>query len=184
MSLKCREIRAKLSDKLDDRLDWGEVPSVQAHLRECPDCRAFSRECEMLVSWLRDVPPVSSPNVLPGVIAGLAASRDVPRSIPRWRGRLLAVSAAVVLASIAGILIWSLQSEPEPSAQIVYEEIPPVEKILEAPQAPSAPEKVPATRADVAKSDEALSSDQTKGDAGFLAPGGDASLPASLTPSK
>ncbi len=123
MSLKCREIRSKLSDKLDDRLDWGQLASVQAHLRDCQECQDFARECELLIDWLRDVPKVPAPNVLPGVIAGLAARRDPPRPTGgiRWRRDFIGLLVAAVLLGAGWILAANLggPAEADPPASPV-----------------------------------------------------------------
>ena len=61
MNRSCRGFLLSISALADDNLDAGSVPSVRAHLAECPGCARIYEEQRELSDWLR----AGSPDVEP-----------------------------------------------------------------------------------------------------------------------
>ena len=52
---RCREVRAQMSDYLDDELDRSAVAVVERHVRWCPNCRHMLTNLRRTVGGLRDL---------------------------------------------------------------------------------------------------------------------------------
>jgi anti-sigma factor RsiW len=121
--VKCDDVAAAIPDYLTDGLDPTARKSVQAHLAECPSCRA---EVEGLSeTWARlrvleDARP--SPSLRAGFYAMLEAyprdAEEMPRAPERrgwsrWAGTWAWQTAAAVLVLLAGVGLgrWS-QARP------------------------------------------------------------------------
>ncbi len=90
------EIRDLLPDLLHERLDGASRERVEAHLRECADCR---QELELL-RRLRDAAPAPSVDV-----AGIVAALPAPRRRPVWRAHAWQAAAAVLFMALGGTVV-------------------------------------------------------------------------------
>jgi hypothetical protein len=92
----CEEVRAELAGLLYGELDGPDRDRVEAHLADCPACRAehggLAETRNLLDAWSPDVPG-----------ATVEASREVARAILRPRRSAL---RPVLLAAAAGILAF------------------------------------------------------------------------------
>jgi anti-sigma factor RsiW len=50
---RCREVRAQMSDYLEDELDAGAAAGVERHVRWCPNCRKMLENLRRTVGGLR-----------------------------------------------------------------------------------------------------------------------------------
>ena len=52
---RCREVRAQMSDYLDDDLDVPSAKAIERHTRFCPNCRRMLENLRRTVSGLRSL---------------------------------------------------------------------------------------------------------------------------------
>jgi predicted anti-sigma-YlaC factor YlaD len=89
----CAEIRALLSEQLDDELSEFGAEAVRAHLGDCPDCRAFAADAERVAGLLRTAALEAAP---PFVLRTYRQPTRVARRL-----RLATAAAAAVACSAA-----------------------------------------------------------------------------------
>jgi anti-sigma factor RsiW len=118
--MNCRNVKNKLSPHLDGRLPSAVVLQVDAHLEECPHCRAEQDELRALKALLAGAPPPQAPPGLwDAVHAGLRehVERQPARPAPGWLGwvwgRAPMVTAGLAMLLLAAILpIRYLEQSP------------------------------------------------------------------------
>lgn len=103
-SLSCDRTRALISCGLDGRLHDLERRFLEAHLRRCSDCKAFSEETEWFTSAMRTAEPLR-----PSVPVALPSRR---RRVPQ-RTVASAAAAAVVLVLAGNIALTAPANDPE-----------------------------------------------------------------------
>lgn len=118
--MSCGDVRAKLSEYLDEALDAREAQVVAEHLRTCASCTAEWTSLGAAVQAVRALPRLqSSGSIAFWVLSRLEVQSRGPGLAllfrPAWRARPLIfpsiVSAALVLASVlAGVA--ALNQEP------------------------------------------------------------------------
>ena len=54
--LKCRDIAAHASDRLDGQLSWGQALGYGVHLLVCGHCRQFLRHLRTTITYTRALP--------------------------------------------------------------------------------------------------------------------------------
>jgi hypothetical protein len=92
--LRCEQVRDRLPESMDGRLDAGEAALMRAHLADCAECRAESE----LIALLRT--PVTVPAELEArVVAAVRAHAPIRRPVRHY-----AMAATFVLAIISGAL--------------------------------------------------------------------------------
>ncbi len=109
--MDCKTAKDTLPLYFDGELDRAASREFEAHLDQCPDCRAALIGLDTLRHALReDAPRYAAPELLRKRIGKLAASNSagtpVRRSPPRW----LALAASWVLAFAAGgvaVSMWN-----------------------------------------------------------------------------
>lgn len=126
----CDEYSELISASLDGALSPAETEKLNAHLAQCPDCRALFEELSTLHAALSDLPPVEVPSGLTErIMAAVAAEQVLPFAPPeqkkpsiRWQ-RWLA-SAAVLAVVLLGTWSWkpwentmTKDAKPESAAQ-------------------------------------------------------------------
>jgi predicted anti-sigma-YlaC factor YlaD len=103
----CRQERELISLRLDGELSELEELRLDAHLRACPDCRAYDAEVGRATRMLRAAPlePIERPVVLP------------QRRRLHVRSLQVGSAAAVVLVATAlGTLLGPLRTHPTSSS--------------------------------------------------------------------
>lgn len=106
----CDESIELISAALDGSLSPEEQAKLEAHLAQCPDCKALYEDLSRIHQSLLDLPPVEVPEGLTGrimeaVAAEAAASKVVPLPKPKKSARTWqrwAVTAAAVAVVILG----------------------------------------------------------------------------------
>jgi anti-sigma factor RsiW len=147
-----RDMSKHLGDRLVDytwdTLTPRERVEVEAHLRECADCRAELAHHQSLVSRLGSAIPAMLPPVPPRVRAGWpAVAQRIPRLRPaaasRRRGSAglvavgLAMSAAVLLFVAVTAQAWFGLRRPTLTATAVYTSLhaTPIASVTTTPEA-------------------------------------------------
>ena len=105
---RCRDVRALVSQDLDQELSELHRTALRFHLQECPDCAAFAREAGSVASALRSA-PLEQPSRLVLQIAG-------PEPAFRRRYRLGVAAAVTVAASAAFGAFFGVSTRHSPSA--------------------------------------------------------------------
>jgi anti-sigma factor RsiW len=119
--MRCRDVRARMSDYLDEALGAREAQAVAEHLQTCASCAAEWTSLSAAVQAVRTLPRLrSSGSIAFRVLSQLEVQSRGPGLAllfrPAWRARPLIfpslVSAALVLASVlAGVA--ALNQEPK-----------------------------------------------------------------------
>jgi hypothetical protein len=103
--ISCDRTRALVSSALDGRLHDLELRFLDAHLRRCPDCKAFADE----TAWFTDVMRTAAP-LRPSVPVTLPRRR---RGVP-LRTVASAAAAAIVLVVAGNVALRApIQDNPE-----------------------------------------------------------------------
>ena len=145
--MKCDDVAAAIPDYLTDGLDPTARKSVQAHMAECPSCRAEVgglSETWARLRVLEDARP--SPSLRAGFYAMLEAyprdAEEMPRAPERrgwspWAGAWAGQAAAAVLVLLAGVGLgrWS---QARPGGHAVVDKAPGGEGLAVGPLAPLA----------------------------------------------
>jgi anti-sigma factor RsiW len=97
----CATIREQMQGYLDGELPPAEREAVAAHLAACPACRRLAESCERLWAAL-DEPALPEP---PAGLVGHVMRRIVLARARRRRWQALVAAAAVLLVSVAGLLL-------------------------------------------------------------------------------
>jgi anti-sigma factor RsiW len=103
----CNATRQRLQDYLDGQLSDAACRDMEAHLAQCPDCRAEVQAWRHLFAAL-DEPelPGPPPGFAPAVLRRVAQAR-----VRRRRLQTFVAAAAVVLAC-GGAVLWALPDLP------------------------------------------------------------------------
>ena len=91
---QCARARESVSIGLDGELRELDFRRLQAHLRVCADCAAWSERVEVTTTQLREAP-----------LAAPVAPIELPRRGRTWRA-VPALSAAAGLAVVASIVVF------------------------------------------------------------------------------
>lgn len=126
--MNCRKCERKLSDLMDGRLSGEAARDLEAHLADCPSCRAYRMRLERLQRGAASGhPPVPdggwdgfSARVRARLESAAAAERPSPARRPGWRLVWVAAPAAAA-AALIGFLIFR-PSSPPISELLAYEE--------------------------------------------------------------
>ena len=82
----CDEYSELISASLDGALSPAETEKLNAHLAQCPDCRALLEELSALHAALSDLPPVEVPSGLTErIMAAVAAEQVLPFAPPEQK---------------------------------------------------------------------------------------------------
>jgi hypothetical protein len=117
---------ARLSEYLDGDLDGAERQALDAHLRDCADCRDVLVELQQVTlkaSALPDREPAT--DLWPGIAARIgvpvgSASRRVPSAARRWSFTLPQLAAAgLVLVALGAGGFWAGQQAVSPPGSVV-----------------------------------------------------------------
>ena len=83
---ECERWTEQLSARLDGELSPEEERELEAHLADCPSCRAVAAQLEMVSAGLDDLEEVPAPEGFArGVMDRIAAEEKKPRVIPLFR---------------------------------------------------------------------------------------------------
>lgn len=108
LDMTCDEIRVALSARMDGEEPQVPVAHVDAHLRDCADCRAWRAQAEAITRAVR-VQPADVPDLTEKVLAAVAAEvgdaarRQQAAAAQRSRRQILRI--AVAGAAIAQLLL-------------------------------------------------------------------------------
>lgn len=133
MRISCEEIRENLSPCIDGELPPEMVAVIEAHLKDCPECRELAGELKAVSGLLRSLPHRKAPEGLADEIIGqlerqvLLADIDDPQPLsphltdrtvsshrPSAWPRIAAIAACVALA--AGIALLQMVQTEAPYA--------------------------------------------------------------------
>lgn len=133
MRISCQEIRENLSPCIDGELPPEMVVVIEAHLKDCPECRELANELKAVSGLLRSLPHRKAPDGLADeIIGGLErqvlladiddpqplsphlTDRTVSNSRPSAWPRIAAIAACVALA--AGIALLQMVQTEAPYA--------------------------------------------------------------------
>ena len=148
----CHDVRARLSDFLDEALGAPERALVRAHLDGCPDCL---RELGRLHATVSLLSRVERPRAPVGFVDRvMAAARPVPwyRRLGRWLFlplgiKLPAEAAAMVMIAVLGVFLLQRTPEMRDAAR------PEREAPASRPEAPAAQKPEPTPSQPEAKND-------------------------------
>jgi hypothetical protein len=105
--MDCERAQGLLSGFLDGSLPNGDRAGVNAHLKECPPCKAAKEGLEETLLLLRSLPPVPAPpELLEGVRRGIA--REEPPARPLWKKLFLPAHVKIPLEAAAAVLLFFL----------------------------------------------------------------------------
>lgn len=118
--MNCSNLRSQLSPHLDGRLSTAAARRMDAHLEQCPSCRAEWDDLRALKALLAGAaPPPAAPGMWDVVYAGIReqVERPDPRRSARWLtwmwGRAPLMTAGLAVLALAAILpIQYLQQNP------------------------------------------------------------------------
>lgn len=99
---RCEAIRRRLDDWLDDLLASAERSEVEAHVRDCADCRSVFERQAALARELHTL----------GRVADRMASGGQASSSVRSYGRFLVRAAVVFLVATIALSAWQLARSP------------------------------------------------------------------------
>jgi anti-sigma factor RsiW len=97
--VKCHGVHSRLSAYMDGELDAALSGEVEAHLKQCPDCREVLEELRSADVLLRDLPRYSLPAKFAKALLSRLQDQEMklpekgPRLLHRVRQALLEVSA-------------------------------------------------------------------------------------------
>ena len=131
--MKCRIIRQRLVEYVEDCLPPGERADIEAHLATCAACRAEAVALQRAENALRRL------SVIEPAPSAADALRRLPAPRPGWRAQW--VWAGVGLTAVAvllALLVWPHAAQREPSASSSANVAMKTE-----PTAPSRPDQVP-----------------------------------------
>ena len=156
----CDEYMELISASLDGALSPAEAEKLNAHLAQCPECRALSEELTALHAALSDLPPVEVPSGLTErIMAAVAAEQVLPftpaekkKSSIRWQ-RWLA-SAAVLAVVLLGTWSWKPWEHRAANDSLA--------PAAGEPQAPQATETVTGPHSEAIPQEEATLQDEEK----------------------
>lgn len=104
-----------LDDWVDGALEATKRAELEAHLRDCPSCRALAEELQTLKRTASSLERRDAPaTVWPRIAAALRAGGAEPRI--DWRRALLPLAAVFLLAAAAGLLRVTLEELGTPGA--------------------------------------------------------------------
>lgn len=118
----------RLSDYLDDELTPAERSAVDAHLRDCAECRAVLADLNRVVARARALEPrPPQADLWPGVAAamgtGLRGNKPEPVSPNRgWRVSFTmpqALAASLVIALLSGAVAWQVAGRSAKSSRAI-----------------------------------------------------------------
>jgi len=112
---RCDRVRTTLADFVEGSLRGRERARVEAHVRDCADCRAEVAALERTGELLRETGAIPAPSRLWGSIqaeiAGTGSATAIRSLRVRWRG---AVAAAALAAAL--IAVWMVRPPEAPMA--------------------------------------------------------------------
>lgn len=114
--ISCDRTRALVSSALDGRLHDLELRFLDAHLRRCPDCKAFADETAWFTDVMRTAPPLrpSVPVTLPRRRRGVVPLRTVA-----------SVAAAAIVFVVAGNVALNAPVQDNPERAFVAPAVAP-----------------------------------------------------------
>jgi hypothetical protein len=111
--MRCAEVQKLLNE--EPQPGSVQLPEVEAHLEQCPDCRAIRQELVGLRAVLRTLQPPALPEGFDLelrrrlVAESKQQQRDASRRASRWslsrREKVMALAASVLLV-LSGVVIW------------------------------------------------------------------------------
>jgi hypothetical protein len=110
--MNCRQCTRRLSEHIDGALDFRTRARIDKHLAGCSSCAAALRELDESIRLLREAGGAEAPaGLADGILLKLASAMETRASrAPARRGsgraRVAVAAAALVLASLAGLLAW------------------------------------------------------------------------------
>lgn len=111
--MRCDQVEARISLHIDGLLDTREETALEAHLADCPSCRAVLADLEQLTATARALGPIEPPDtVWPRLALRLEAS-DARQDTGRARrpSRFWQAVAAALLVIAAGAA-WLVSRAP------------------------------------------------------------------------
>ena len=86
--MNCEQMLELLSARLDGELNQAEEQAVQAHLEQCPECRALWEQLSALQFSLEDLEILPAPEEFAqGVMARVRQESRRPKVVPLWKHR-------------------------------------------------------------------------------------------------
>ena len=102
--MNCEQMLELLSARLDGELNQTEEQAVQAHLEQCPECRALWEQLSALQFSLEDLEILPAPEEFAqGVMARVRQESRRPKVVPLWKHRQ--VRALVGVAACAALFV-------------------------------------------------------------------------------
>ena len=103
--MQCKAAQKLMSRRLDDELSSETRLSVDAHLAQCPACRAEYAAQQRLWDLLGLVEPIQAPDVLAAVEARLLEQRGWASLLAGLR--IPTMSYAAAAAVLVGLFVWT-----------------------------------------------------------------------------
>ncbi len=100
--MSCEDDHALLSAQLDGELSAEEQEALDAHLRECQECRAYKSALEEISVLLRRDLPTPDERLCPSIMEKLRA-QSAPRPVRRFPLRSLSLAASLLLLVGLGV---------------------------------------------------------------------------------
>lgn len=102
--MNCEQMLELLSARLDGELNQTEEQAVQAHLEQCPECRALWEQISALQFSLDDLETIPAPeDFAQGVMARVRQESRRPKVVPLWKHRQ--VKALMGVAACAALIV-------------------------------------------------------------------------------
>ncbi len=158
--MDCAYFQNLIANEADKALSREEREALEAHVRQCPECRALQEAYAFLSRELSDDLAEAPETLLPAVMEGVWAKnrRHIrKKNRRRWTG-VLSAAACVALAVGVGLPLFTPKGSTElsplydatpmeavaaPAAIDSTDDSPMEARIMEAPAAPAAPESAP-----------------------------------------
>lgn len=127
-TMNCKRAQRTLPASLDSELAGPEQDRLNAHLAQCPACRAEAEARREEMALLRELPPVEvSPFLLTRVMADVRQTRPTSRLLLVF-GRALSAAAVMVLVALCtgvGTMLGSglaSHTQKPPASILTFEE--------------------------------------------------------------
>jgi anti-sigma factor RsiW len=123
--MDCQAARDLLEDYRRGTLAPDRARAVEAHLDQCPACRALRAEADAIAALLRTLPRTPAPAALARQVRALGPQR--PRSAGR---RAWAWAAAIAALAVAAVLASGVWRRPDPVDALIQSGVSEHRRIL------------------------------------------------------
>lgn len=118
--MECSEYRRLISRMIDGECDAPLRESIEAHLRDCEECRAFLESTRELFALHRGLGESAPPGALAASVMGIVEAQEHRSRFAGFMKVVVPIAAAVVLVFgiYAGSALVDLYNQPASNGQL------------------------------------------------------------------